>query len=280
MPLSPLQRSFFLRYGAAIVISVLAVVLRLSLLGPLGGRNPFLFFYPAIMVSSWYGGFGPGLLATTLTCLASIYYLMEPVYHFSVATPEDALALCVFVGMGLLMSALSEAVHAARRRAEKVEATLRESEEQLRRQARALAAADERKNEFLAMLAHELRNPLAPILNAVEIMRARPNRERGERVREVIDRQVRHMARLLDDLLDVSRITRGKIELRKEPAALDEIVAQAVEMSRPLIESRRHELLISLPPEPVRWTADPVRMTQVLSNLLNNAAKYTEPGGR
>jgi signal transduction histidine kinase len=119
--------------------------------------------------------------------------------------------------MGLLMSALSEAVHAARRRAEKVEATLRESEEQLRRQARALAAADERKNEFLAMLAHELRNPAGADTERGRIMRARPDRERGERVREVIDRQVRHMARLLDDLLDVSRITQGEDRTAKEP---------------------------------------------------------------
>src|SRR5262249_14446049 len=137
----------------------------------------------------------------------------------------------------------------------------------------ALREADRRKDDFLAMLAHELRNPLAPISNAVQIMRLLgPVDPKLERVREMIDRQVSHLARLVDDLLDVSRITRGKIELHKEPVELAAIVARAVETSRPLIDARKHVLTVALPPEPVRVEADTTRLTQVVSNLLNNAA--------
>jgi signal transduction histidine kinase/CheY-like chemotaxis protein len=162
----------------------------------------------------------------------------------------------------------------------RLETDLRQQSEQLREQARQLADVDRRKDEFLAMLAHELRNPLAPMLNAVEIMRARPNRSVGQRVREVMVRQVRHMARLVDDLLDVSRITRGKAELRIEQAVLQTIVERAVETARPLIESREHALSVALPSEPLPLEADPTRLEQVLVNLLNNAAKYTDRGGR
>ncbi|MGZ8244779.1 sensor histidine kinase [Methylomagnum sp.] len=145
----------------------------------------------------------------------------------------------------------------------------------------ALREADRRKDEFLALLGHELRNPLAPIRNAVQIMkRTNLDAARIAWCRDVIDRQAEHLARLVNDLLDVSRISRGKIELRREPLALADIVQRAVETSRPLIDARGHELTVRLPPEPVRVEGDRVRLAQVVSNLLNNAAKYTDKGGR
>ncbi len=141
---------------------------------------------------------------------------------------------------------------------------------------------DHRKSEFLAMLAHELRNPLAPIRNAVQILRRLNGDEKAQRwANDVIERQLGQLVRLVDDLLDVSRITRGKVTLRTE--LLDTaaaVVAVAVETSRPLIDDRRHELTVELPPQPVWVSADPTRLAQVLANLLNNAAKYTEEGGR
>jgi signal transduction histidine kinase/DNA-binding response OmpR family regulator len=141
--------------------------------------------------------------------------------------------------------------------------------------------ADQHKNEFLSMLAHELRNPLAPIRNAVHILQLRGSDQPELRaVRDVIDRQVQQLIRLVDDLLDISRITRGKIRLQTEIVELSTVVARAVETSRPLIEARHHELTVLLPPEPLRVDGDPVRLAQVLGNLLNNAAKYTEEGGR
>ena len=131
----------------------------------------------------------------------------------------------------------------------------RRLEEELRRRAEALAEADRRKDEFLAMLAHELRNPLAPISNALETIRlARTTRRRRRRRSSIARRQIRHMARLLDDLLDVSRFTRGKVHLRKVPVDLTTILRQAVETSRPLIEKRGHELLTSFPADPCGWT--------------------------
>jgi PAS domain S-box-containing protein len=145
----------------------------------------------------------------------------------------------------------------------------------------ALRAADRRKDEFLAMLAHELRNPLAPIITAAEIFRLRGMDDPIlQRQRDVIDRQVGQMRRLLDDLLDVSRITRGKIELRREPVDLASILQQALETSRPLFDRRSHTLDVSLPDDGIMVSGDAVRLCQVFTNLLNNAAKYTPPGGR
>ena len=144
----------------------------------------------------------------------------------------------------------------------------------------AVERADRQKNEFLSMLAHELRNPLAPIRNAAQIVRvAAPDHPQLRMARDVIDRQVAHMARLVDDLLDVSRITSGKIQLKAERVDLRAVVAQAVEASRPVIDRAKHRLDVAVPPDPVWLPGDPARLAQVVTNLLNNAAKYTEDGG-
>jgi PAS domain S-box-containing protein len=144
-----------------------------------------------------------------------------------------------------------------------------------------LREADRRKDEFLAMLAHELRNPLAPLSNALNLLRLSDDLSpTANRMREIMEQQVNQLIHLVDDLLEVSRITRGKIELRKELVDLAAVVRGAVETSRPLIEAAGHQLAIVLPPEPVILNADPVRLTQVIANLLNNAAKYTDDGGQ
>ena len=144
-----------------------------------------------------------------------------------------------------------------------------------------LAEADTRKNEFLAMLGHELRNPLAPIRNAVKIMKQRGSDDPALCwARDVIDRQVQQMAQLVDDLLEISRVTRGKVRLQKEVVDVATIVAYAVETSRPIIDAHRHRLSIALPSAAAHGRGRPVRLAQVLSNLLNNAAKYTEEGGQ
>jgi PAS domain S-box-containing protein len=144
----------------------------------------------------------------------------------------------------------------------------------------ALREADRRKDEFVAMLAHELRNPLAPIRNAVQVLRRLwPDDPELRKARDVIDRQVAQMAHLLDDLLDVSRITRGLFVLQKETVNLAAVVERSVETSRPALDERRHTLRVVLLEQPVQVEGDPVRLVQVVSNLLNNAAKYTEPGG-
>jgi len=144
----------------------------------------------------------------------------------------------------------------------------------------ALLEADRRKNEFLATLAHELRNPLAPIRNSLHLLRMQDSTPAAERVHDMLERQVTHLVRLVDDLLEISRINSGKIELRKEPVELAAVVRTALEISRPLIDAGGHQLAIALPREPITVEADPVRLSQIIANLLNNAAKYTDPGGQ
>jgi signal transduction histidine kinase/ActR/RegA family two-component response regulator len=144
-----------------------------------------------------------------------------------------------------------------------------------------LQDASRRKDEFLAMLSHELRNPLAPIRNAVEVIRRlAPPDPKLTMARDVVDRQVTLLARLVEELLDVSRISQGKIALKKEPVELSRIISHSVETARPLIDARAQTLSVSVPPAPVWLSADFARLSQVVANLLNNAAKYTGEGGR
>ena len=144
----------------------------------------------------------------------------------------------------------------------------------------ALKAADRKKDDFIAMLAHELRNPLAPIRNGLQVIRLSDDPETRDQAHRMMDRQLAHMVRLIDDLLDVSRITRNKMELRRSSVLLADIISSAVETARPTIEEAEHELSISLPEEPITLDADLTRLSQVFGNLLTNSAKYTERGGR
>jgi PAS domain S-box-containing protein len=190
-----------------------------------------------------------------------------------VFTPEEQAFLGIIARLctqALERTRLYEAEQEARKEAE----AQREHLHRLFEEAQAAARA---KDEFLAMLGHELRNPLAPILTALQLMQLRAGGT-FQRERALIERQVQHVVRLVDDLLDVSRITRGKVELKKRPLELGEIAAKAVEMVSPLLEERRHELECSVSPGLV-VDADEYRLTQIISNLLTNAAKYTEPGG-
>jgi PAS domain S-box-containing protein len=153
-------------------------------------------------------------------------------------------------------------------------------EDALRERAVQLSEADRRKNEFLATLAHELRNPLAPIRNGLQILRlCDGDRQATGQALDMMDRQLSQMVHLIDDLLDLSRVSRGTIELRKQRIELAKVVEHAVEMSRPVVELAGHRLTLAVPPNPIFVDADLTRLAQVFSNLLNNAAKYTEPGG-
>ena len=170
---------------------------------------------------------------------------------------------------------LDEAISAS------VTAYVRQSETALREQTAALQEADRRKNEFLGMLAHELRNPLAPILTSVELLRlVGPADPKINQAREIIERQVKYMARLVDDLLDLTRIARGKLELRKTTFDLGRAVEQAVQTVQPLVEEQGHQLTVEPPAEPIFLHVDQSRIVQVVVNLLSNAAKYTERGGQ
>jgi signal transduction histidine kinase len=156
----------------------------------------------------------------------------------------------------------------------------RRTEQERSRLMAELREASQAKDDFLAVLGHELRNPLAPLRSALEVQRARgwPDAV-AQRMGEIMDRQLRHMVRLVDDLLDVSRITRGRVELRKETVDLADVVGRAVEAARPLLDERGHRLDLELDREPLPVHGDSTRLEQVVSNLLQNAARYTDPGG-
>src|SRR6185312_9908891 len=155
-----------------------------------------------------------------------------------------------------------------------------QAQEAQRKRADDLAEANRSKEEFMALLSHELRNPLSPILNALDVQRqVKTNDPILQQAGNIIERQVRQMVRLVDDLLDISRITNGKLRLTKKRVELRVIANLAAESSRPLLDARKHEFSVSLPTEPIWVEADPARLEQVVVNLLHNAAKYTDPGG-
>jgi signal transduction histidine kinase len=177
------------------------------------------------------------------------------------------------------VSELKAQLRRADERLKEVERALRESYKETKAARAEAETARRTKDEFLALLGHELRNPLAPILTALELMKMR---EDGAVLREraVIERQVRHLVRLVDDLLDVSRITRGKIELKRCAVEVCQIVSQGIETASPLLEERSHNLRVSVPRRGLLVDVDEPRMAQVVANLLTNAAKYTDPGGQ
>jgi signal transduction histidine kinase/ActR/RegA family two-component response regulator len=239
-----------------------------------------------------HGSHGPEALAhapmftTTTTLLVAgrpwtLTFSSLPAFDATAARP---MVLLPFSGLGVLVSLgfffMMLAQVRARGEAERSADGLRVALAERARVEEQLREADRRKDDFLAMLAHELRNPLAPMLTAVQLMERKQQAGLGtEREREVVERQVHHMRRLVDDLLDVSRVTRGKIQLRTHPMDLVASVGRAVEAARPFADSRGHTLRVELPGGPVWTEADPVRLVQVFTNLLHNAAKYSEPGG-
>ncbi len=194
--------------------------------------------------------------------------------------PLLAAVLCAQQALGIGNANAAEARDAAARAHQLATAldTARASAAELNRQ---LRLEHQQKDEFLAMLAHELRNPLAPIITAIEVLKRTDPHDANRRDRQlaVIGRQMQQVTHLVDDLLDISRVSRGLIELRREVLSIQEVVAAAVEASRPLIDSRRHNFRLACAVEGLHVSGDRVRLTQVFSNLLNNAAKYTDPGG-
>jgi signal transduction histidine kinase/ActR/RegA family two-component response regulator len=186
--------------------------------------------------------------------------------------------------IGVVVDAFNNMLEEVETRSEALEESNRAltEEVQVRQKAQeALKAADRRKDEFLATLAHEMRNPLAPIRHAVKVLESKDlESAQYTWARDIIGRQVRRMALLLDDLLDISRITQGRLDLKIETVTLSSLVEAALETARPLLDSKRHALTVELPAQPVLLSVDPLRISQALSNLLTNAAKYTDVGGR
>ncbi len=219
-----------------------------------------------------------------------------PVVVLTAAGPDSALKVRTILELGevtllkrpLEMETFLNAVRAALRDRERQYrirdqvAELERAQEELRASEEALRDADQKKDDFIALLAHELRNPLAPLRNGLQVMRLAGDRdaEAVVQARAMMERQLTHLVRLVDDLLDVSRISRNKLELRRERVLLADVVSSAVETARPMIEAANHDLQITLPAGPVYLDADLTRLAQVFSNLLTNSAKYTARGGQ
>ncbi|MDC3961218.1 response regulator [Polyangium jinanense] len=273
------------RYAVALLSAGLGLGSRLLLTPIVGNEVPFITMFPAVVLSGWYGGFRAGMLTTLVGGSSVAWFFLR--YDFTpVGGPvEKVTSLVVFLLMGVLISWLTnernvaiahlrkahESERVARRRAEE----LSTREEALRSQAE---SANRAKDGFLAMLGHELRNPLAPMVTALELIRMRSGGALG-RPEQVIERQVHHLGRMVDDLLDVSRVARGLISLAKRSTELEPIITRALEMASPLLEKRRHHVTVTVPRTGLAVYADPDRLAQVFANLFTNAAKYTDPGG-
>jgi signal transduction histidine kinase len=289
-------------YLLAIAACAIVITVRFELAGVLGGFVPLIPSAAAVAIAAWYGGLGPGILATALSAVASYSLFVPDRYGLGVDAPRATVGLAVFAIVGLVISWLCELLRRGRDRLEEERARLRASavvqagvqqslqlsEERERARAlelelitRALRESGRRKNELLATLAHELRNPLAPIGNLVHILRAKAvGTPDLQWVPELIERQIGQLYRLVDDLSEVSRLDRGTLNVCIQRVDLAGLIQGAVEAVRPLIDAEGHELAVSLPDDPVYLDGDVTRLSQVFSNLLCNAAKYTQHGGR
>lgn len=263
-----------IRYAVAVAVVLLTFAARFYLERFLGDHVPLLPFTVSVIVAAWYGGLGPGLLATIVSAVLASYFFLDPRFSFYVSRPDELVGLVFFIVAGATASWLFEALHAARRRVEI------ERERSSRAEA-ALREADRHKDEFIAVLSHELRSPLAPLSNALHIVQLADRHEHHiDAALQVMERQVQQITRLVDDLLDLNRVRRGTLSLRRERVDLAAVLRRAHEMSQPAMDAGGHELTLSLPAEPLHVDGDPERLAQVFSNLLNNAAKYTAWGGR
>jgi len=370
-------------YAVAIVASVIVLLIRLALTETLAEQARLMPFIVAVMAAAWWGGLGPGILATFLGSLLGVYFIVPPINSLEITTVEDGVNLAIFVFVGLTISWLCEALHQARRsEAEKQFHTLADSIAQLVWMARpdgcrfwfnqrwydysgstpeqvegigwqsfcdpaelprvveswdsalakgepweetyplrgkdgqmrwhlaravpvrdergdiacwfgtstdiqdriaseqALKDADVRKTQFLATLAHELRNPLSPISNALQLWpHVSHDAAEMEHLRTVIERQVQQLIWLIDDLMDLSRISCGKVSLRRQPIGLGSVIAGAVETAQPNLDACCHQLTVTIADEPIYVNGDEARLTQVFANILNNAAKFTVRNG-
>ena len=278
----------FDRLSEALLLMVAMLVLSLAVFVDHGASVPYpvhyLIFPAVIWAALRLGQHGTATLVLGAAVVSIVATLKGRGPFVTASMDSSLLQVTLFMAVvsvtGLFLGAATAERNRAERRRSADYARLRLSEERLARQAEELAAADRRKDEFLAVLGHELRNPLAPLQNALELLAlGGSDASILVRTRALMERQLRHLVRLVDDLLDVARIRSGKIVLELEQVQLATMIASAVELARPQIDSRGHHLDVYLPEEAVWIQADRTRLPQLLANLLNNAAKYSSDGG-
>jgi signal transduction histidine kinase/CheY-like chemotaxis protein len=269
------------RYGGAVAGVLVAAWLRHLLARALGSEFPYATVFLAVVLAGALGGIGPGVTAALAGGLASAIWIIPELAGHGPWSHEQWAGLVRYQIGSLLLGIAIGALGDARRRAEENAERARALEAEARERAEQLARQDRAKDEFLAMLGHELRNPLAPITLSLELMKGQLGEvPAAERLRGIIERNTRDLARIVDDLLEISRINEGKIALRSEPLDLRLCLAEAADATRPLLEARSHSFDLQLPDQPVPVNADATRIVQVAVNLLTNAARYTNPGGR
>jgi signal transduction histidine kinase/CheY-like chemotaxis protein len=260
-------------YGGAVAVTFAAVFMRWFLDPWLGADAASAMLYGAVAIAVWFGGLGPAVLAMVLGyAIINVRYI-SPDGAVSIHGPPDALALGLFTLSCSLIIVLGEAMRRAADRS-------RASAAEVKARARELQRADENKSRFLAVLSHELRNPLAPLRTGVALLRKSPAGHDAQETHDMMERQITQLARLIDDLLDVSRIDRGKLELRAERMPVDAVMRTAIDTAKPNLDAQGHELVVRFPEKALFVEGDLVRLSQVVSNLLNNAAKFTPPSGR
>jgi signal transduction histidine kinase len=252
--LAPFRSRGVRPYIFGIIGVVVATLFRSGFAPVLGEHLSFSFAFLAVFVAAWTGGMWPAIGTAILSALVSNYFFTE---SLGISSPEELFDLAFFVAISVIIGVLSEI---------SLRAMIRTKQ------------AEREKDNFMAAVAHEMRSPLSVIYYANTMNRLAGAEQSNDQL-DIIDRQVHHLNLMIEDLLDVSRVARGKIKLKRQRVEVSVIVAGAVERARPLIESHQHVLKTQLPPRPVELFADPIRMEQVLANLLTNAAKYTPDGG-
>jgi signal transduction histidine kinase len=257
-------RSLAAAYGLAVLASILALLLTLLIDDPLVEPNTLLLFLAAVMCSSWYGGIGPGLVASVLTGLAAVYFYTEPAFTFALHE-QSTVRLMEFTAVCVLISILNEARRRSQARAEAASAEA--------------AAANRVKNQLLATISHELRTPLGAILGWVKVLRTQDiDPGVADRAVESIERSAKAEARLVEDLLDVSRTLTGRMQLHRQPIDLQPVLDAAIDTVRPALDAKAIALHTDFHcTRPV--LGDPDRLQQVVWNLLSNAARFTPRNG-
>ena len=267
------------RYTAAFAIAAAAVVLRWFLLPWLKSDLPYATLFGAIAVAVWMGGWGPALAAAIAGLVGTTVLFGKPPSFAEPGSLSPILGVAVYALTCALIIGLGETMRKARDDYRRSQEMFKEVALELKQRAADLQRADAIKSMFLATLSHELRNPLAPIRNGIAILKLRMPGGPAD-IYAMMDRQLGMVTRLIDDLLDVSRVDRGKLELHREKVAVDSFVNAAIETARPNIEGKSHELVVRYAPRTFHVDGDATRLAQVIANLLNNAAKFTPANGR
>ena len=268
-------------YAVALFSIAMATMIRWLLEDLLGPAVPFTLFYPAIMVSAWYGGLGPGLFSTALCVPTAELMFLPPPYSVFRISASEAFHLSLFALAGVMISVLSESLHRARRKAEAAQSNLSASMERERASRLEAEAANCAKDEFLATVSHELRTPLTSILTWAHMLRAGTlDGAMTSRALESIERGARSQAQLIEDLLDVSRIISGKLRLDVRQIELLPVIEAAIDTVHPAADAKQIRLESTLDVNAGPVSGDPQRLQQVVWNLLSNAIKFTPRGGR